>query len=121
VAYNIFETFSEFVYSVLSTRFQHSKMIKKKTEEFLVGIQNHHSQDERIDSFMHFVGLTDNSILTAEILDLYLKIMESTDISLLLIMSPEESNKEFLYADAFDRLLRVFRNLSMILKQELIK
>jgi hypothetical protein len=47
--------------------------------------------------------------------------MASTDISLLRIMSPEESKKEFQFVEAFAQLLQVFRNLSMILKQELIK
>lgn len=81
--------FEDILYSVMEQRFIFRKKIKKKCQQFLLGLRLYGESDERMDDFKKFIGFEQSKKYPPEVLELYIKTMKSTDESFSVLLSDE--------------------------------
>ena len=84
--------FEDILYSVMEQRFIFRKKIKKKCQQFLLGLRLYGENDERMDDYKKFIGFEQSKKYPPEVLELYIKTMKSTDESFSVLLSDEAEN-----------------------------
>lgn len=72
--------FDEFLFKYMREKFKLKKIIKKNTEEFIMGIMKYAREDSRIDLLRRFLGIGDDKI-RREVLDVYLALLKNIPVS----------------------------------------
>lgn len=52
----------------------------------MIGLNIHDKEDERIDTFKKFIGMAETSLFSNDILDFYVKLMQSLEMSVVEIL-----------------------------------
>lgn len=112
--------FEDILYSVLEQRFIFRKKVKRKCQQFLIGLKHYGETDERMDDFKKFIGFDQTSKYPPEVLELYIKTMKSTDESFTVLLSDEAESLSLSLGNAHNKIMNVFNNASELMKQEIL-
>eukprot|EP00347_Sterkiella_histriomuscorum_P019587 403341060 len=115
-------SFEEFLHQVMTQRFGFKKKIKQKTEQFLLGINIHAKNDERFDLIAKILGLDDSEQrYPKEILNTFIKIMNSTDENFMSLLSEEADTTMIETKKALKCSQDIFQNANNFLISSLVK
>lgn len=117
---NKISNFEDILYSVFEQRFIFKKKIKKKCQQFLIGLREYGETDERMDDFKKFIGFDQPNKYPYEVLELYLKTMKCTDESFAVLLSDDAEHLSLGIEKAYNDILEVFNNASKLMKQEIL-
>ena len=112
--------FADILYLALEDRYITKKKTKHKCQQFLLGLREYAENDERMDYFKKFIGFEQPKKHSPELLELYIRIMISTEESFTVILSDEVENLSLDIEKAHYKILEVFSKASELFKHEIV-
>ena len=118
----------QFLVKFMKERFNIPKISKRNIEQTLISVIKFCKEDTRIDTFMKFLGISENKYRT-EILDCYLNILKSIPVSFFKLFEELEISSNILisfydcmeiYINKFPELSIDTRNLDNLIKSAIL-